>query len=174
MILLQNLLENSLLLHRLVRHWWVALVFYNCPCFSAHHPWTCKYQTALPGWFDIVSPTHIDWAQVRGSAPPVSDGRWEPLSHGRWESRWDGTASRVSSASQGPLYLRSDIKTLLHNLSRFHTLCQLLLGTGQVGVGGGAGGGGDVLDEHLQQQRGLGGEYRRVGSMQERSPAKNS
>ena len=145
----------------------------------------------------VVTPTCFDHPlltphaiQVRGSAPPVSDGMWEPLSDGRWEPvsdgrwepvtdgrwelRWDGEASRVSSASQGPLYLRSDIKTLLHNLSRFHTLCQLLLGTGQVGVGGGAGGGGDVLDEHLQQQRGLGGEYRRVGSMQERSPAKNS
>ena len=57
----------------------------------------------------------------------------------------------------------------------FHVymLRQLLLGTGQVGVGG-AGGGGDVLDEHLHQQRGLGGVYRRVGSMQERSPPKNS
>ena len=54
--------------------------------------------------------------------------------------------------------------TLLHNLSRFHTLCQLLLGTGQVGVGGGAGGGGDVLDEHLQHQRGHGG-VRGVGAM---------
>ena len=157
MILLQNLLENPLLLHRLVRRWWVAVVFDNCPCFSAHHPWTCKYQTALPGWFDMASPTHIDWAQVRGSAPPVSDGRWEPLSNGRWEPlsdgrwepRWDGAASRASSASQGPLYLRYKFQTKI-----FHVLymlwCQLLLGTGQVGAGGGAGGGGDVLDEHLQ------------------------
>ena len=45
------------------------------------------------------------WVQARGSAPPVSDGRWQP--------GWDqGEASRVSSASQGPLYLRSIIEDL--------------------------------------------------------------
>ena len=88
----------------------------------------------------VVTPTCFDHPlltphaiQVRGSAPPVSDGMWEPLSDGRWEPvsdgrwepvtdgrwelRWDGEASRVSSASQGPLYLRSNIQTILHDLS---------------------------------------------------------
>ena len=28
-------------------------------CFSAHHTWTCNYQTAFPGWSDIALPTDI-------------------------------------------------------------------------------------------------------------------
>ena len=51
------------------------------------------------------------------------------------------------------------------------SLHQLLLGTGQIGVGGG--GGEDVLDKHLQHQRGHRG-VRGVEAMQERSPANNS
>ena len=44
---------RAFILHRLVRHWWIAVVLHNCPCFPADHPWTCKSETALAGCFPV-------------------------------------------------------------------------------------------------------------------------
>ena len=100
------------------------MVLHNCPCFSAHHPWTRKSETALAGWF-LASKLLIQ-IECRCAAVP-------PLSQRRYGSPGGTERFRGRAAPARHLFTSGDI---ISNIFMLHLKCFLsyCLGLDKLGL----------------------------------------